>query len=432
MASIAYFHVRTRQYVHLRGALLGKSNMKRVLVSGAGIAGIATAFWLHRYGFEVAVVERSPEMRPGGYAVDVRGAALDVLDRMGLTAQARREGTDTLATSFVDGDGNRLATMDRGFGVADANDIEIMRGDLVRLLYEQSSPNVEFIFGDSIAALEESGEGVLVRFEHAPSRTFDIVIGADGVHSAVRELVFGEESQFVRHLGSYMAVFSAPNFLGLDRWQVLFHDAGRAVSVKSSRGNADVKVAAFFSSDPLRYDRKDVAAQKAIVTAAFSHVGWELPRLLAAMTEGSDFYFDVTCLICAPRWSRGRVSLVGDACVCASPLSGQGTGLALVGAYVLAGELAAAAGDHETAFVRYEQAMRPFAERNQRGAEALAKNFAPRTPRQVRTRNLALRLMRYIPLTSLMFKMAARATANSSRAITLETYAPKLPERTAS
>jgi 2-polyprenyl-6-methoxyphenol hydroxylase-like FAD-dependent oxidoreductase len=129
-------------------------------------------------------------------------------------------------------------------------------------------------------------------------------------------------------------------------------------------------------------------------------------------------------------WSRGRVTLVGDACACASPLSGQGTGLALVGAYVLAGELAAAAGDHETAFVRYEQVMRPYTERNQRGAEALAKNFAPRTPREVQTRNFAPKLMRYIPLTSLMFKMAARATAKSSRAITLSRYAPKLPQRT--
>jgi 2-polyprenyl-6-methoxyphenol hydroxylase-like FAD-dependent oxidoreductase len=402
--------------------------MKRVLVSGAGIAGMATAYWLHRYGFEVTVVERTPEIRRGGYAVDIRGAALDVLERMGLTARARREGTDTLATSFVDVRGRRVATMERGFGVIDASDIEIMRGDLVRLLYEPTSRDGEFIFSDSIAALEESGQGLLVRFEHASPRKFDLVIGADGVHSAVRELVFGEESQFVRHLGSYMAVFSAPNFLELDRWQTLFQDAGRAVSVKSSRGNTDVKVTAFFASDPLRYDRKDVMAQKAIVTAAFSHVGWELPRLLAAMAESPDFYFDATCLIRMPAWSRGCVTLVGDACVCASPFSGQGTGLALVGAYVLAGELAAAAGDHEAALVRYEQVMRPYAERNQRGAEALAKHFAPRTLREAQMRNFALKLLRYVPLTSLMFKMAARATAKSSRAITLNEYGLSLPQ----
>jgi 2-polyprenyl-6-methoxyphenol hydroxylase-like FAD-dependent oxidoreductase len=263
---------------------------------------------------------------------------------------------------------------------------------------------------------------VLVRFEHAAPGMFDVVIGADGLHSTVRGLVFGEESQFVRHLGSYMAVFSAPNFLGLQRWQILFNEPGRVVSVKSSRGNADVKVTAFFSSEPIQYDRRDVEAQKQVVTAAFADSGWELPRLLAAMAQAPDFYFDATSLIRMPQWSRGRVTLVGDACVCASPLSGQGTGLALVGAYVLAGELAAAAGDHTAAFAGYERAMRPYAERNQAGAEGVAKTFAPQTPREVRMRNFALKLMRYIPLTSLMFKMAARATARSARAITLDDY----------
>jgi 2-polyprenyl-6-methoxyphenol hydroxylase-like FAD-dependent oxidoreductase len=263
---------------------------------------------------------------------------------------------------------------------------------------------------------------VLVQFECGSPRSFDIVIGADGVHSPVRNLVFGEESQFVRYLGSYMAVFSVPNFLGLKRRQILYNEPGRGVSVKSSRGHEDLKVTALFSSAAIAYDRGDIEAQKSRVAVSFAGAGWELARLMVAMGRAPDFYFDATSLIRMPHWSRGRVTLVGDSCVCASPLSGQGTGLALVGAYVLAGELAAAAGDHEIAFARYEGVMRPYAERNQAGAEAMARRFAPQTPRDVRMRNFALKVMRYVPLMSLVFKMAARATSRSARAISLKDY----------
>ena len=396
--------------------------MKRVLISGAGVAGLATAYWLCRYGFDVTVVERAADLRGAGYAVDIRGAALDVLGRMGLTAAARGESTDTLKTTFVDSSGRRVATMNRGFGVVDPNDIEIMRGDLLRLLYEKTREPLQYIFSDSISLVEQSQQEVRVQFEHGQPRTFDLVIGADGVHSVTRRLAFDEDASFLRHLGIYMAVFSAPNFLGLERQQILFNGVGRVASVKSSRGNADVKVALFFSSDPFQYDRADVAAQKALVRDAFSSAGWELPRLLAAMSAAQDFYFDATCLIRMPQWSRGRVVLVGDACTCVSPFSGQGTGLALVGAYVLAGELAAAKGDQAIAFTRYEQLMRPFAQRNQAGAEANAKGFAPQTPSGVRMRNFALKLMRYLPLTSVMFKMAAREMSRSASAIVPEDY----------
>ncbi len=399
--------------------------MKHILICGAGIAGPALAYWLQRYGFKVTVVERAPAIRDSGYAVDVRGAALNVLDRMNLLAKARLENTDTLATSFVGPSGKRVATMERGYGVADENDVEIMRGDLARILYEATRDNVTYIFSDSIAAIEERADGVHVSFDRHPPAVFDMLVGADGVHSNVRRHVFGDESQFVQQLGSYMAVFSSPNHLQLDRWQLIYTQPGRVVSIKTARGNADVKVAAFFSSPPITYDYRDIEQQKRLTSAAFDAAGWELPRLLAAIEPAQDFYFDATCLIRMPRWSHGRVTLIGDACVCPSPLSGQGTGLALVGAYVLAGELSDAAGDHETGFANYERTMRPFADRNQAGAEKMARGFAPQTPRAVRMRDFALKLMNYLPGKTLMFKMALREVSESAKAITLRDYSSR-------
>jgi 2-polyprenyl-6-methoxyphenol hydroxylase-like FAD-dependent oxidoreductase len=396
--------------------------MKNILVSGASIAGPTLAYWLHRYGFHVTVVERAPAIREGGYAVDVRGAALDVLDRMGLLAHVRRENTDTLATSFVDQNGKRAATMDRGFGVIDSADVEIMRGDFVRILYAATNRHVNYLFSDVITSLEQRDDGVHVTFERNAPRTFDLVVGADGLHSNVRRLAFGDESQFIHHLGSYMAIFSAPNHMALDRWQLMFNLPGRVVSIKTTRGNAEVKVTAFFSSPPIRFDYRDLAQQKRLTAEAFADAGWEMPRLLAAMYQAPDFYFDSTSQIRMPNWSRGRVTLLGDACVCPSPLTGQGTSLALVGAYVLAGELAHAAGDHEVALARYEMAVRAFAERNQASAAGIAKGFAPQTPRGIWWRNLNFKLLPYIPWRNLVFNLVMRGIANAAKAITLSDY----------
>ena len=396
--------------------------MKNALVSGAGIAGPALAYWLHRYGFDVTLVERAPAIREGGYAVDVRGPALDVLDRMGLLAEVRRQNTDTLATSFVDRNGKRAATMDRGFGVIDAGDVEIMRGDFVRILYEVTKRHVNYLFSDVITSLKQRDSGVHVTFERSAPRTFDVVIGADGLHSNVRRLAFGDESEFMHHLGSYMAIFSAPNHMALDRWQLMLNLPGRIVSIKTTRGNAEVKVTAFFSSPPIRYDYRDLLHQKRLTAEAFADAGWEIPRLLAAMHGAPDFYFDSTSQIRLPSWSRGRVTLVGDACVGPSPLTGQGTSLALVGAYVLAGELARASGDHEVAFARYEAEVRAFAERNQASAAGIARGFAPQTPRGIWWRNLNFKLLPYIPWRNLVFKLAMRGIANAAKAITLSDY----------
>ncbi|TYP73322.1 FAD-dependent monooxygenase [Paenibacillus methanolicus] len=344
------------------------SGKQRILISGASIAGPALAYWLHRYGFEVTIVERAPALRRGGYGVDVRGAAIAVLERMGVLPQVQAADTNMTGVYFVDRNGTikgRIseASMGNRHGV----DIEVMRDDLTDILYKATKDTSHYIWGDSISAIQETQEGVLVRFVHAKPRMFDIVIGADGLHSHVRKLTFGEESQFKRTLGCYISIFAAPNHLNLDHQQRFYAIPGKTAGMYSTRANTEAKGLFVFKSAPLPYDRHDIEAQKKLVADAFGiETGWETPRLLQAMKQTEDFYFDEICQIHMPAWSNGRVALVGDAAYGPSPLSGQGTSLALVGAYVLAGELKAAQGDYTKAFLSYENEMRAFVEKNQK------------------------------------------------------------------
>ncbi|QFZ19727.1 FAD-dependent monooxygenase [Saccharothrix syringae] len=337
--------------------------MKSVLISGAGVAGLTAAHWLHRHGFATTVVENAPGLRSGGQALDVRGVALEVLDRMDLLAQARRARTRMRGMTMLDAEGNeqwRSTEMTLSSGRLDSDDIELLRDDLTSLLHGRAG--VEYLFGDSITALEQDDRGVHVTFRHGAPRAFDLVIGADGLHSAVRRLAFGPESRFLRHLGSYVAVFSTENFLDLDDWQVWVQGDSATCCLYPARGNSELRATLGFASEPFEYDRHDVAGQKALLAERAAGLGWETPRLLKAMDGAPDFYFDAMAQVRLDTWSRGRVVLVGDAAHCPSPLSGQGTSLSLVGAYVLADELAR---DFAGAAARYERRVRPFAELNQ-------------------------------------------------------------------
>ncbi|MEW2507408.1 FAD-dependent monooxygenase [Amycolatopsis sp. NPDC047767] len=341
--------------------------MRNVLVSGAGIGGPTLAYWLRRAGFSVTVVERSPGLREGGQAVDVRGVALDVVDRMGLGEQVRAVRTRMRGMSVVDGSGAELFRSEEqtySSGRLDIPDVELVRDDLVSLLYKATAADVEYVFDDSVTALRQDEHGVRVEFERGGFRTFDLVVGADGLHSAVRRLAFGPEERFAQHLGQYLAIFPTPNLLGLDNWQVWFRDGETGGAVYPVHDNAELRVTLGFASAPLSYDHRDVLAQKEIVAKKLAGTGWEVPRLLSEMTGASHFYFDAMQQIHLDSWSTGRVTLLGDAGYCASPLSGQGTSLALVGAYVLADELARH-DDHTAAFAAYESRLRPFVAANQ-------------------------------------------------------------------
>ena len=390
-----------------------------VLISGAGVAGQALAIWLRRFGFTPVVVERAAAPRDGGQAVDLRGAAIEVARRTGILDAARAARTGTRGMSYVSSGGKRLASLDGAFGVVDPHDLEIVRGDLVRILHEAARDDVEYIFDDSISSLADTADGVTVTFERSAPRTFGLVAGADGLHSRVRGLAFGPESRYLGHLGLYLSVFTIPNELELDHWQLIYVTPGRSVTVTSARDNREARAIFFFASGPLDYDHRDRDQQQELLAAAFAGTGWEVPRLLAAMPEAPDFYFDSVSQVRMDSWSAGRVTLAGDAGYCPSPLSGQGSSLALVGAYVLASELHAADGDHRPAFARYQQRMAGFVELNQQLATGNAKRFTPASRRQIWLQNQGIRALPYMPGKNRILRLATKGVTAAANAITL-------------
>jgi len=345
---------------------------RTVVISGAGIAGPSLAFWLTRNGYRVVVAEIGPGIRPGGQTVDLRGAGGDVVERMGLIDEMRGRALEQRGAAWVRSDGSRRAEMPvtafGGNGLV--SKLEILRGDLVDVLYQATRDSVEYRFNTSISEIAQDDGDALVTFADQTVLRADLVVGADGPHSAVRRLAFGPEEQFVKPIGGYNAWFSAPDRVGLDGWFLLYQaPGGLNASMRPSHDPSIAKAGLAFQSEPLSYDRHDLAEQRQILLERFAGAGWECDALLAAAAEADDFYFDAFAQVHMPTWSSGRVTLVGDAGYCASPLSGMGTSLALVGAYVLAGELGPAASfasEHlSSKLSRYETVMRPYVDRCQ-------------------------------------------------------------------
>ncbi|WP_158851654.1 FAD-dependent monooxygenase [Saccharothrix deserti] len=343
--------------------------MNTVLISGASIAGPALAYWLHHHGFTPTVVERAPAPRPGGQAVDLRGTAREVAERMGILAEVRAAHTGARGMAFVNAEGKRTSTMasdtmgDSGGVIAE---LEILRGHLVRILHEATATGVEYVFDDGITSLTETEHGVEATFERGEPRTFDLVIGADGLHSKVRSPAFGPESEFAHDLGAYISTFGTTQREDLDGRQLMHTAPGRTTGIYPTPGGR-AKAMFVFASPPVEHDRRDTARQRELIATTFAGDGWEVPRLLDGMRDAPDFYFDRLRQIRMDTWSSGRIALLGDAAFCASPMAGNGTSMALVGAYVLAGELATAP-DHRTAFRRYEEEMREYVARCQKFA----------------------------------------------------------------
>jgi 2-polyprenyl-6-methoxyphenol hydroxylase-like FAD-dependent oxidoreductase len=377
-----------------------------VLISGASIAGPALAYWLGRYGFDVTVVEVAPALRAGGRAVDFRGDLhMGVLDKMGVLPALRAVQTHGTAMRFVDADGKRLMEWPAGLA---GGDLEVQRGDLSRILCD-AALGTEYLFGDRITAMSETGDGVSVTFASGRRRSFDLVIGADGVHSGVRRLTLGPEEQFVKHLGYYVAGWDVPNECGLSPDMVLHNQPGRMIGVGGDHRHPE-RAAAFvtFASPLLRYDRHDRDAQKRLLRERYAGMGWLAPRLLDALDAAPDFWLDQICRVDNPQWARGRVALVGDA-ACGATIGGQGNGTAIVSAYVLAGELAAAGGDHRVAFPAYERRIGKFARGTQKGGDTTGKFLAPKTAAGIWARNYLNNKQWVIDLT---FKIAADRSTN--------------------
>ncbi|GAA2654055.1 FAD-dependent monooxygenase [Paractinoplanes durhamensis] len=363
----------------------------RVLISGAGVAGPALAMGLRRRGFEVTIVERAPAPRPGGYKVDVRGAGTEVLKRLGIYEAAKARDCGMKQITYVKKDGHPLAALPASLLMGRrGDDLELMRGDLSQILYEETAADVEYLFGDSITGLTDGPDGVDVTFERGTARRFDYVVGADGLHSNTRKLAFGEVEPV--HLGAYISIFTVPNHLKIDQEELMFSRPGRLVFAYAMGADEPAKVGLTFASAPLGYDRRDQAEQKELVKQAFAGLGWETDKFLASIDAADDFYFDSLSQIQMPRWSSGRVVLLGDAAHCPSPASGQGTSMALVGAHVLASTLGTPGG-----FKEYEETLRTFVEKNMAFGRKMAKDMVPGGRVAIAFRNYGMRTLKYHP-----------------------------------
>lgn len=394
-------------------------NNRNILISGASIAGPALAYWLSRYGFKPTIVEKAPALREGGYAIDIRGAAQKVAARMGILAELQGVHTHMQGMIYVDSASRPLAHITpRMMAGGGDPDIEFIRGDLTRILYAATKDTTEYIWGDSITSILQKDDGVYVTFEHSQPRTFDLIVGADGAHSNVRARTFGEESRFIRYLGYHVAIFTTANHLNLNYQELIYRMPGKVAGMYSARQNTEAKAMFYFTSPRLPSSKLTSEQQQQILADAFAGERWEIPHLLESMRHATDFYFDSLDLVCMDTWSKGRVVLVGDAGYCATPLSGQGTSLALVGAYVLAGELKAATGDYQTAFVNYEKEMREYVELNQKSGATAGKQFLPPTRSQIWFTNQMIRMFPYMPWKNAILKGIRRPYD----AITLKNY----------
>ncbi len=376
-----------------------------VLISGAGVAGPTLAYWLARYGFTPTVVERTPALRAGlgGHAVDLFGPAVDVAEWMGILPQVldARTRTDLLVferpgKAPVEVELGRLVA-----GVATRH-VEIMRGELVWILYQATSDDVEYRFGDAICTLRQDGGGVEVTFEHSAPRRFGLVVGADGLHSGVRRLAFGDEARLRHWLGGYLGVCTLPNYLGLDGRMVIYTVPGKVAAMYPVRQTGAARAVLLFrAAEEAAYDHHDLDQQRHLLRAAFAAPvwDWELPRLLAELEGASDLYFDSISQIRMDSWSNGRVTLVGDAGYCPGAAVGGGTAVAVVGAYVLAGALRAAGGDPATAFGSYERELGELVRLSRAIGPRVMKTLIPQTPRQVWLTTEAMRLLPRLPAT---------------------------------
>ncbi|HEY6905738.1 MAG TPA: FAD-binding domain [Candidatus Acidoferrales bacterium] len=370
----------------------------RVLISGAGIAGSTLAYWLAHHGIEPTLVEKAPRVRTGGYVIDFWGAGYEIADRMGLLPEITLEGYKVQELRVVNRAGKKIA----GFPV-DAFDrltsgrfITLSRSGLAASIFGLLEGRVEAIFGDSVAQIDQSDKCVHVVFESGAERDFDLVVGADGLHSRVREIVFGPENRFEKYLGCKVAALEVAGYRPRDELVYVLHtEVHQQVGRFTMRGDRTLFLFTFADADPV--GPGDLSAQKALLRKRFGKSGWECPQILDALDAANDLYFDRVSQIRMNEqeglWTRGRVTLVGDAASCVSLLAGQGTALAMVAAYILAGELHRSNGDYAEAFARYQSLFAPFVRDKQKAALRFAGFFAPKSKRSLFLRNQVIKLL---------------------------------------
>ena len=386
-----------------------------VLISGGGIAGPSLAYWLTRQGHTVTIIEQAGELRTGGQAVDFRGPALTVLEKMGLLEKVRAGATRMGALALVDGRGKEVARLP---AEVVSGEIEIHWGTFVRILHEAVRDDVSYRFGVRITAINDDGQRVEATFSDGSTGNYDLVIGADGLHSGIRRLVFGPEEQYVTHLGQCFGFFDIDNRLRMDHCGMAYIDSGRTVALQAIDPDQPARASLFLNDPQVHFDYRDTEANKRLFAQRFAGMGWEVPHILAGLAEAPVVYFDSIAQVHLDSYARGRVCLTGDAAWCASPRSGMGTTLAMVGAYVLANELHSAAGDYAATFGRYQQLMAPYVARCQKVALDALKTDRYSSGWRATLRNLVLQTLR-IPVVS---KFVAKQSLAVARSFTLPKY----------
>lgn len=366
----------------------------RIIINGVGIAGSALAFWLRRAGHEAVLVEQASQLRSGGYIIDFWGIGYDIAEKMGLIPRIRELGYQVREVRFVDRHGRKCG----GFSTEVLGRLlkgrftSLRRSDLATTIYQALNGQVETIFGDSVAGVEDNGRCVQVSFDHAAPRDADLVIGADGLHSRVRQIAFGPQAVLEVPLGYHVAAFELEGYQPRDELVYVSHGVpGRQISRFTMRDDKTLFLLVFRDEYLPEGNLSGEQERKAALASAFAEVGWECPQILAAMAGASGIYFDRVSQIRMDRWATGRTALIGDAAACVSLLAGEGTGLAMGEAYVLAGELGICRGDYDVALTRYQERMMPFLKRKQNSAAKFASSFAPKSAFGISFRNLVTR-----------------------------------------
>lgn len=382
----------------------------KVAIVGAGIAGTTLAYWLHRYGHEPTLIEKAPRLRTGGYLIDFWGGGYAVAELMGLGPALQEAGYAIEKVRLVDRHGRRVGGFSADVFRRNVNSgyVSVPRGALVELIYQTVAGKIETVFGDSVSGIAAHDSGVDLTLCSGRSQSFDLVVGTGGIHSPVRELVFGPEADFERDLGYRVAAFDAVGYRPRDGLAYLAYTTpGCMVARFAMRDDRTTFLFVFTKAHMSGPDPEDLAGAKSCLRQVFGSGEWELPQILRALDGAPEVYFDRVSQIVMDSWSNGRVALIGDAAAAVSLLAGEGAGLAMVEAYQLANALNADS-DHHTAFRNYEQAVRPIVEERQRSARAFAAMFAPKTAIGLWTRNQATKLLNIRPLADRMVRSEFR------------------------
>ena len=361
-----------------------------VLISGASFAGLSAAWWMNKLGYSVTVVEIAKGLRKGGTPVNIRDGVIDVVRRMNLLERIKSESLPPRPMAFLDAHGSPLPLALSQAEEQPEEEYEIERDALLDMLFGEVRDHVEFFFADSISGLEQSADEVAVTFTSGRQRSFSLVLGCDGTHSAVRRMCFGEESSFLVFLQCYFSLTIVNKLLIEGDTSQMFNVAGKAVMLNAYNGKTDIAFC-FFSEKEIDYDRRNTEEQKRMIRENLEDEGWRTRELLNEMSRCEDFYFDKLCQIRMRSWSKGRVVLVGDAGYCPSPAAGMGGSVAILGAAALADALREHPGDLKAAFQRYDKSFRPTVEEIQTQAvEFGLEMFLPRSDEAIQERNVRL------------------------------------------